>query len=87
MSTNFLDRFKNRLSEVAEENYEKFKHFMVPEEVQEERVSICKTCEYYFEPTQQCKKCGCFVKLKARIAPFACPVKKWDRYIPIEKQE
>lgn len=90
MTTNFLDRLKSRVAEVAEQNYEKVKHLIAPEEVQEERIAVCQTCEYYFKPTGQCKKCGCFVKIKASLAPFACPVNKWGEYkqiIPIEKQE
>lgn len=48
-----------------------------------ERLSICRgssknePCEYYFRPTGSCKKCGCFVRLKTRIANQSCPINKW----------
>ena len=53
--------------------------FFVPNEVYEDRMSICKACVYYSKTLGQCKRCLCFVKLKARLAPMACPQKFWDK--------
>ena len=53
--------------------------FFVPNEVYEDRMAICKECVYYSKPLGQCKRCLCFVKLKARLAPMACPQKYWDK--------
>ena len=53
--------------------------FFVPDEVYEDRIAICKECVYYSKPLGQCKRCLCFVKLKARLAPMACPQKFWDK--------
>ena len=53
--------------------------FFVPNEVYEDRMVICKECVYYSKPLGQCKRCLCFVKLKARLAPMACPQKFWDK--------
>ena len=58
--------------------------FFVPDEVYEERLAICKECIYYFKPTGTCKRCLCFMKIKARIAPMACPEKYWDKTTEIE---
>ena len=30
-----------------------------------------------FTPTAQCKKCGCFMKLKVVIPNQKCPIGKW----------
>jgi hypothetical protein len=49
-------------------------------EVQErgnERYSICKECPEFFKLTAQCKKCGCFMKLKVLLPGQECPIGKW----------
>ena len=51
--------------------------FFVPDEIYEERLAICRDCIYYFKPTGTCKRCLCFMKLKARIAPMECPQGYW----------
>ena len=51
--------------------------FFVPDEIYEERLAICKECVYYSKILGQCKRCLCFVKLKARLAPASCPQSFW----------
>jgi len=51
--------------------------FFVPDNIYEDRIAICKSCVYYFKPTGNCKRCLCFMKVKARIAPMECPQKYW----------
>ena len=58
--------------------------FFTSQEVYEDRLSICKECIYYFQPTGQCKRCLCFMKIKARIAPMECPEKYWAKTTEIE---
>ena len=58
--------------------------FFVPNKVYEERLAICKQCVYYFKPTGNCKRCMCFVKLKARLAPASCPQSFWLKTTEIE---
>lgn len=41
------------------------------------RLEVCKTCEFFRERTQQCKKCGCFMKLKTKLEHSRCPIGKW----------
>ena len=53
--------------------------FFVSDKIYEERLTICKECIYYFKPTGTCKRCLCFMKIKARLAPMACPQKYWDK--------
>ena len=43
----------------------------------QERFDICKECPELFTPTAQCKKCGCFMKLKVVIPNQKCPLGKW----------
>tara|TARA_B100001094_G_scaffold238895_1_gene234382 strand:+ start:2826 stop:3242 length:417 start_codon:yes stop_codon:yes gene_type:complete len=58
--------------------------FFVPDEVYEDRIAICKECIYYFKPTGTCKRCLCFMKVKARLAPMACPQKYWDKTTEVQ---
>jgi len=44
-----------------------------------ERMSICKACKHFRKSVSQCKKCGCFMKIKGAIAFTRCPIDKWGR--------
>lgn len=48
-----------------------------PEEIAESRLEICRSCEFYRQKTNQCKKCGCFMKLKTQLEHARCPIGKW----------
>lgn len=61
--------------------------FFVPNEVYEDRIATCKGCIYYFKPTGTCKDCGCFMKIKARLAPMECSQKKWEKTKEVEAPE
>lgn len=47
------------------------------EEIIASRLEICQTCEFYRTRTNQCRKCGCFMKLKTRLEHASCPIGKW----------
>ena len=53
--------------------------FFVPDEIYKDRIAICKSCIYYSNILGQCKRCLCFMKIKARLSPMACPEKYWDK--------
>ena len=61
--------------------------FFVPQNIYEDRIAICKGCIYYFKPTGTCKDCGCFMKIKARLAPMECSQKKWEKTKEVEAPE
>jgi hypothetical protein len=50
----------------------------VEDAMQKERMSICATCPQLIQLTKQCKKCGCFMEAKTRLADASCPLHKWD---------
>lgn len=52
----------------------------VSEEVAQERFSICESCPELMKITHQCKKCGCFMKLKTTLKEAACPIGKWGKH-------
>jgi len=41
------------------------------------RFDICKACPELIAPTNQCKKCGCFMVLKTKLSKATCPLGKW----------
>ena len=52
-------------------------NFFVDDKLYNERLDICRDCSMLFKPTMSCKRCGCFMKIKAKIGRMACPDKKW----------
>lgn len=50
-----------------------------PPEVIEERMAICKGCDYYNQEDESCKhkKCGCRMKVKSSWLDASCPIQKW----------
>lgn len=58
--------------------------FFVPNDIYEDRITICKSCIFYFKPTGTCTDCGCFMKVKAHLAPMECSQKKWQKTTKIE---
>ena len=49
----------------------------VEESLANNRFSICQSCPELVKLTKQCKKCGCFMALKTKIAKAECPLHKW----------
>jgi hypothetical protein len=50
----------------------------VEEVLQKERMSICRACPMFISATGQCKKCGCIMELKTKLAHAECPIEKWS---------
>ncbi|MBO5246284.1 MAG: hypothetical protein J6B28_03385 [Eubacterium sp.] len=48
----------------------------VSEEVYEQRLAVCQSCEKLLAGT--CNACGCYVELRAIAKVSHCPKKKWD---------
>jgi hypothetical protein len=48
-----------------------------PNELQEQRYSVCRSCPEFIDLTTQCKKCGCIMKLKTKLSAAQCPINKW----------
>ena len=48
------------------------------QDIIDKRFSMCQDCEHFIKPTSQCKKCGCFMKVKTKVATARCPIGKWD---------
>lgn len=41
------------------------------------RYELCKACPELIKLTKQCKKCGCFMAAKTKLAAAVCPIGKW----------
>ena len=42
-----------------------------------ERYNICLKCPELIKVTKQCRKCGCFMVAKTKLANATCPLGKW----------
>jgi len=60
------DLFNKKMGRVDSDTYNK-------------RIEICKECPELIRLTFQCKKCGCFMKEKTKLANAGCPLNKWGR--------
>ena len=53
--------------------------FFVPDNIYQDRIAICKSCDHYLSLLGNCGICKCFMKVKARLAPMRCPKKYWNK--------
>ncbi len=53
-------------------------NFFIDKKLYNKRLDVCRSCEHLFKPTMTCKKCGCFMRIKASIAIMSCPENKWQ---------
>tara|TARA_Y100000034_G_C6825189_1_gene371996 strand:+ start:399 stop:656 length:258 start_codon:yes stop_codon:yes gene_type:complete len=49
------------------------------EDVLKMRWDLCTGCEFLND--NKCEKCGCFMKVKHKLAMAKCPIGKWDKYV------
>jgi hypothetical protein len=49
----------------------------VSDDVKEERLKICRTCDYFAARQRRCKHCGCWLEHKAKFIASTCPIDKW----------
>ena len=56
----------------------------VPSEVYEQRLSLCRECAHLL--SGMCRKCGCFVELRAAMRKNSCPDihPRWEREPEVE---
>lgn len=57
----------------------------VPDEIRKARIDACSNCEFLIKFTKQCKKCGCFMKVKTMIPHAECPIGIWGAVAENEK--
>jgi hypothetical protein len=50
---------------------------MATAETSKARLAICHSCKELRRPIDQCKLCGCFMQVKARLQSSKCPAGKW----------
>ena len=52
-------------------------NLMVPPEVKQARIDICRECNRFDEARFLCKECGCFLVNKVRFTASSCPLQYW----------
>lgn len=63
--------------EVVKQAFSSNALFVSPE-IKQQRLDICKQCEYYDAAQIRCKHCGCFLEHKTNFALDSCPLDKWS---------
>lgn len=53
------------------------KDSLISKERYKDRMTTCLDCEHYSSSLNRCKKCGCFLILKAALKDTKCPMGKW----------
>lgn len=75
-----LNKLKDKLSSIRDASQaaaaEVLRHKVSPE-IQAYRYGICQSCEKLYKPTDTCKACGCFMKVKTWMPGQKCPLNKW----------
>ena len=59
----------------------------VPENVRQARWDVCESCDKLYKPTNSCKLCGCFMKVKTTLPFDECPIKKWGIHTPTDEEK
>jgi rRNA maturation endonuclease Nob1 len=75
-----LEKLKQKLEQVRDSSQAagaKLLKNKVSEEIQQYRYSICQSCDKLYKPTDNCKVCGCFMKVKTWMPYQSCPIGKW----------
>ena len=70
-------KYKQNLGEVRPWDFLDINTEYVSKEVSESRLDICRSCPELIQLTTTCKKCGCFMTAKAKLAKASCPLEKW----------
>jgi hypothetical protein len=70
-------KWKNNLGETRPWDIANPSTEWVEESLSSERYSICQSCPELIKLTKQCKKCGCFMAVKTKLAAAVCPLGKW----------
>jgi rRNA maturation endonuclease Nob1 len=79
-----LEKLKNRLENIRDTTQNLSASLLidkVSDEIQAYRYNICQECPKLYKPTDTCKVCGCFMKVKTWMPNQSCPLKKWDKAI------
>jgi len=77
----FFDKIKNlsgfswNLIKYIHENQDGI--LFVTDEVQRERMLVCRSCDKYDELQNSCKECGCYLPAKTKVILDSCPLGKW----------
>jgi hypothetical protein len=56
---------------------ELIKNNIASDEVQKQRIDICRSCDNY--KIFYCDKCGCALSLKTKMSKAKCPINKWGK--------
>jgi hypothetical protein len=53
----------------------------VTEDIRNDRLKECHSCEFFDNRSERCSQCGCFMNTKSMFKKTYCPVGKWHEVI------
>lgn len=74
---NIWEKYKQNLGETRPWDLVNPNTEWAPEDTAKQRFDICQQCPELIKLTKQCKKCGCFMAAKTKLAHATCPLGKW----------
>lgn len=72
------EQYKKNLGDTRPWDFLDLNAEYVDSSVRETRLSLCKSCPELIQLTSTCKKCGCFMTAKVKLAKASCPLEKWS---------
>ncbi len=77
----YVDQYSIKNKEIDMRNMpQNLKQYTIyDQEILKMRWDICKGCEFLTD-SNKCTKCGCYMKVKHKLAPAKCPIGKWEAY-------
>lgn len=73
-----MPRVPKQASDIATTAKDIVRKNRVSKEEYMDRMDTCLKCVYLLKALDVCKKCGCFVKVKAVSPSMDCPIGKWS---------
>jgi hypothetical protein len=58
-------------------NLKKGNDLSVPAHVADRRFDVCRKCDKFDPTLERCRECGCFMRVKTKLAGMKCPLNKW----------
>ncbi len=52
-------------------------NIFVDSTVQNKRMDLCRSCEYYNKSSNRCQQCGCWMIQKIKFKVSTCPIERW----------
>jgi hypothetical protein len=76
---NLIDKLKNLKETLVDalETYKSTGKLIAEGSIADQRLKICRECEFFLQNREVCGVCGCNMSFKTRLVAGRCPKQKW----------